>query len=125
MVMGPPLLNVSTNPFLDDVHLETNANNLPNVAETSDSDEKQAPVVKQTEANVEDDLLTICSMAMDRGPCYAAKPRYFYDKEVGECRPFRFGGCDGNRNNFLTMDECVLTCGWVKDAVKTSLVQGQ
>lgn len=47
---------------------------------------------------------------MDVGPCDAAIPRYYYDKNSNKCKLFDFGGCDGNANNFESLKECELKC---------------
>jgi hypothetical protein len=119
--MGAPPQTRSVRPHVVENALETSTS----ITSTTVDEIKSSPEEEETtDANSKEvDLLAICSMPMDRGPCYAAKPRFFYDRESGECRPFRFGGCDGNRNNFLTKEECVLTCGWVKEASKAA-VQG-
>lgn len=37
--------------------------------------------------------------------------KYFYDSYMKKCRPFVYTGCGGNRNNFVTLDECMEECG--------------
>ncbi len=36
--------------------------------------------------------------------------RYGYNQETETCEEFTYGGCKGNRNSFLKMEECVNTC---------------
>ncbi|ETN84537.1 Kunitz/Bovine pancreatic trypsin inhibitor domain protein [Necator americanus] len=36
--------------------------------------------------------------------------RFAFDTESGECRPFTYGGCGGNGNNFATLAECRIKC---------------
>nr|XP_057942424.1 kunitz-type protease inhibitor 1-like [Doryrhamphus excisus] len=57
-----------------------------------------------------------CLVPMKAGPCRAAFPRWRYHADTGECQPFTFGGCKGNRNNFLSKDECVKACAGVTGA---------
>ena len=38
-------------------------------------------------------------------------PRYFYDAKTGHCEPFTYGSLGGNKNNFLTIEDCMKTCG--------------
>lgn len=52
----------------------------------------------------------ICSQLPEAGPCRGRYQRYAYDANQGTCVPFFYGGCRGNRNNFLTADDCVQTC---------------
>jgi hypothetical protein len=44
------------------------------------------------------------------GPCEAAVPAYWHDPATGVCMPFIFGGCDGNANNFPSLEACQMTC---------------
>jgi len=47
------------------------------------------------------------------GDCKTVMIRYFYNAYTGLCERFRYGGCGGNKNNFLTKEECMKTCGQV------------
>uniref|UniRef100_A0A8B9K6G0 BPTI/Kunitz inhibitor domain-containing protein n=1 Tax=Astyanax mexicanus TaxID=7994 RepID=A0A8B9K6G0_ASTMX len=48
---------------------------------------------------------------MDSGtPCGQYVQRWYYDKAVGACSPFWYGGCSGNSNRFKTEFECINTC---------------
>ncbi|KAL5964308.1 Kunitz-type serine protease inhibitor HCRG1 [Taenia solium] len=51
-----------------------------------------------------------CKDPIDPGRGRAAFRRFGYDKDSGECRPFIWGGCDANRNNFETLEECKAKC---------------
>jgi hypothetical protein len=53
----------------------------------------------------------VCKLEADVGDCRAAIPRYFYNHLKGRCEMFSYGGCGGNKNNFLTKEECLTTCG--------------
>ncbi|XP_035683938.1 mucin-5B-like isoform X1 [Branchiostoma floridae] len=52
-----------------------------------------------------------CEQAMDPGPCEAIFPRWYFNSQTGQCEQFIYGGCDGNGNNFVTVEECQDTCG--------------
>ncbi|XP_052903507.1 spondin-1 [Anopheles moucheti] len=52
----------------------------------------------------------ICSQPPEQGICRGRYQRYAYDSIQGTCVPFYYGGCRGNRNNFLTADDCMNTC---------------
>lgn len=51
-----------------------------------------------------------CSQPKKVGPCRAAHPRFFFNRETGVCEVFAFGGCEANANNFRSEAECVATC---------------
>ncbi|OWK03558.1 hypothetical protein Celaphus_00008022, partial [Cervus elaphus hippelaphus] len=45
-----------------------------------------------------------------KGPCKDQMTRYFYNVKTGYCEPFVYGGCEGNKNNFQTLSDCIVTC---------------
>lgn len=47
-----------------------------------------------------------CDMPQDAGPCRGYMVRWFWDKEADRCDRFVYGGCQGNANNFETLEEC-------------------
>ncbi|XP_062816999.1 tissue factor pathway inhibitor isoform X2 [Anolis carolinensis] len=51
-----------------------------------------------------------CNLPVDVGPCNASFPRFYYDAKTKSCKPFNFGGCNGNSNNFGTIEDCILEC---------------
>jgi len=52
----------------------------------------------------------ICQLPMVSGPCDAAIPAWWHDPETGVCVPFTYGGCQGNSNNFSSLEACQMTC---------------
>ncbi|CAD7079844.1 unnamed protein product [Hermetia illucens] len=52
----------------------------------------------------------VCSLPKDVGPCRAGKPRFFYNTATKQCERFMYGGCQGNENNFETIDACKAAC---------------
>ena len=46
-----------------------------------------------------------CDLDPEIGPCYAAIPKFYFDKNEGKCKEFTWGGCDGVVP-FDTMEEC-------------------
>ena len=52
----------------------------------------------------------ICLLPPDAGPCDGICPRFFYNPCTQQCEPFTYGCCEGNANNFLTVEECEATC---------------
>ncbi|NXE45562.1 TFPI1 inhibitor, partial [Casuarius casuarius] len=53
---------------------------------------------------------SICALKADEGPCKAIHMRYYFNLKSRECEIFEYGGCHGNENNFLTLEECQKTC---------------
>uniref|UniRef100_A0A8C2R8W2 BPTI/Kunitz inhibitor domain-containing protein n=1 Tax=Capra hircus TaxID=9925 RepID=A0A8C2R8W2_CAPHI len=51
-----------------------------------------------------------CLQSPYTDPCKALRPRYFYNAETGDCEQFTYGGLGGNKNNFLTLEDCMKTC---------------
>lgn len=57
--------------------------------------------------NVDEDT---CRMPREIGDCKEFTERWYYDSSDEECRAFLFGGCNGNANNFDTLDACRSRC---------------
>ncbi|PSN38664.1 hypothetical protein C0J52_27116 [Blattella germanica] len=55
--------------------------------------------------------MNVCSLPAVRGHCRALLSRWRYDPATGKCSEFKFGGCDGNGNNFRTEQQCMKACG--------------
>ena len=53
----------------------------------------------------------VCSMPVVSGHGRLHVVMYYYSATDGECRPFNYGGCDGNANRFATLDACRRKCG--------------
>ncbi|GBM17501.1 Carboxypeptidase inhibitor SmCI [Araneus ventricosus] len=51
-----------------------------------------------------------CEEDKEVGPCKAAFARFYFNKKTGQCEPFIYGGCEGNSNNFLSLDDCEDVC---------------
>ncbi|XP_069673465.1 papilin isoform X4 [Periplaneta americana] len=56
------------------------------------------------------ETLDICEQSKAEGPCRGNFSRWYYDQELRMCQEFTYGGCHGNRNNFLTETECQHKC---------------
>lgn len=56
------------------------------------------------------DFVSICDMPKDEGPCTEKFVRYYYDSRDRRCRDFMYGGCQGNENNFIEIEECQREC---------------
>lgn len=51
-----------------------------------------------------------CKLPADSGSCSNYTTRYAFDQSTWSCKPFEYGGCGGNENNFLTSAQCQLYC---------------
>ncbi|XP_052817995.1 amyloid-beta precursor protein-like [Mya arenaria] len=51
-----------------------------------------------------------CTLTVVPGPCLAYFPRYYYNMFTDLCQKFIYGGCQGNANNFHTLEECEHLC---------------
>ena len=58
-----------------------------------------------------------CNLPKSVGPCTKSLHRYYYDLVTQTCKPFVFGGCRGNANNFITLQDCNEKC---KPSILTS-----
>nr|XP_022340797.1 U-actitoxin-Avd3l-like [Crassostrea virginica] len=52
-----------------------------------------------------------CVLPPEAGMCRGLCPRFYYDANLRSCRPFNYGCCGGNANNFKTRDLCERVCG--------------
>ena len=66
----------------------------------------------------------VCSLPPDSGPCDAAIPRFYYDPNIGDCAEFTYGGCQGNANNFSTVEACRQACIGSADICALPVVPG-
>ena len=57
------------------------------------------------------DHISVCKLPKDFGTCLTLSIRFYHDTEFGACKKFRYSGCGGNGNNFLSGEACVRTCG--------------
>ncbi len=46
----------------------------------------------------------------EKGTCSESIQRYTYSVTMGKCLTFEYSGCDGNLNNFETIEECESVC---------------
>ncbi|XP_044234117.1 kunitz-type protease inhibitor 2 isoform X2 [Ursus arctos] len=54
-----------------------------------------------------------CRVPKIVGRCRASFPRWWYNVTDGSCQQFVYGGCEGNKNNYLTKEECLEKCAGV------------
>uniref|UniRef100_A0A914HT32 Uncharacterized protein n=1 Tax=Globodera rostochiensis TaxID=31243 RepID=A0A914HT32_GLORO len=70
----------------------------------ADESDKKAD---ESDKKADEDL---CSLPKDRGPCDQYQMRFYFNRELDECKYFFYGGCDGNANNFARVEECEKAC---------------
>uniref|UniRef100_A0A8C6XA42 BPTI/Kunitz inhibitor domain-containing protein n=1 Tax=Naja naja TaxID=35670 RepID=A0A8C6XA42_NAJNA len=46
----------------------------------------------------------ICQLPKAVGWCKALFPRFYFNAATGNCEKFLYGGCGGNKNNFITLE---------------------
>lgn len=51
-----------------------------------------------------------CILPPMKGPCLGNIRRYYYNTETQKCDQFRYGGCQGNENNFFSLHKCEQSC---------------
>nr|XP_009664563.1 PREDICTED: tissue factor pathway inhibitor isoform X3 [Struthio camelus australis] len=66
---------------------------------------------------------SICALKADEGPCKAIHMRYYFNLQSRKCEIFEYGGCHGNENNFLTLEECQKKCVVTEFPVKMMLAK--
>jgi hypothetical protein len=55
-------------------------------------------------------IIDQCTQPVEAGPCEGEFNRFYYDTITGQCRSFIYGGCKKNKNNFVTLKDCLKTC---------------
>ncbi|XP_070377443.1 uncharacterized protein [Dermacentor albipictus] len=58
-----------------------------------------------------------CSLPARTGPCEAYIGRFYYNVNTDTCEDFLYGGCEGNKNNFRTYDQCHAACHPLRGAL--------
>lgn len=52
-----------------------------------------------------------CTLPKDVGACKSKVDRWYFDNISAKCERFSYSGCEGNYNNFKSLDECQRICG--------------
>ncbi|CAI5452314.1 unnamed protein product [Caenorhabditis angaria] len=55
----------------------------------------------------------ICELPRSSGPCTDSISMWYFDKTVGDCLQFTYGGCRGNENRFVTKSQCQQRCSGI------------
>lgn len=66
--------------------------------------------IRRQEQPTDEKDVDVCQLPAVTGPCRALHLRFFFNSDTSQCEKFVYGGCDGNRNNFETVEACENTC---------------
>ena len=59
---------------------------------------------------LEPSVPSLCSLPPSPGPCGSVVPRWYYLPRQRDCIQFPWGGCQGNNNNFVSLEQCRAAC---------------
>ncbi|XP_073921787.1 kunitz-type protease inhibitor 1 isoform X1 [Castor canadensis] len=65
-----------------------------------------------------------CLASSKVGRCRGSFPRWYYDPAEQICKRFIYGGCLGNKNNYLREEECMLACRDVQGGPHVTFPEG-
>uniref|UniRef100_A0A8B9KU78 Collagen, type VII, alpha 1 n=1 Tax=Astyanax mexicanus TaxID=7994 RepID=A0A8B9KU78_ASTMX len=51
-----------------------------------------------------------CALPLDEGDCSRYTLHWYFNSQVGACRPFVYSGCGGNANRYTQKEECEKHC---------------
>ncbi|KAK7171702.1 hypothetical protein R3I93_004108 [Phoxinus phoxinus] len=51
-----------------------------------------------------------CAIPSESGPCRASFRMFYFEASTQSCKPFIYGGCQGNLNRYGSEDECMSAC---------------
>ncbi|XP_041796172.1 kunitz-type protease inhibitor 2 [Chelmon rostratus] len=87
---------------------------------TKDAQDAEGPVESETAAAESvhaqetemsaDDFAERCGAEPQVGPCRAALQHWYYNRKTSSCESFIYGGCKGNKNNYISKESCIATC---------------
>lgn len=88
---------------IDDLATSRNGadSSVPSVPRRQDSDDLASDIFNYEE---------YCTAKAVTGPCRASFPRWYFDVEKNSCDNFIYGGCRGNKNSYLSKEECMHHC---------------
>ncbi|XP_042786009.1 WAP four-disulfide core domain protein 8 [Panthera leo] len=57
-----------------------------------------------------DPLQEPCMLPSEQGNCNSNIMHWYFDNKHHLCKPFTYGGCYGNANNFISKEHCIMAC---------------
>lgn len=51
-----------------------------------------------------------CALPKEMGKCEEKKARWYFTQSDNKCMPFYYTGCDGNKNSFVSLEDCEEQC---------------
>ncbi|XP_016046532.1 tissue factor pathway inhibitor isoform X2 [Erinaceus europaeus] len=66
-----------------------------------------------------------CAFKAETGPCKALLSRFFFNIRTQKCEEFIYGGCEGNQNRFISLEECKKQCTLEKTTEKNPSQKGK
>lgn len=88
----------------------------PRLEVTTRPQPTQSPVTKQKHH---------CLLPYESGRCQERIRRFYFDRSYGICTQFLYTGCDGNENNFETLEDCEELCKDSVDLCDLSPLEGR
>ena len=67
-------------------------------------DQRCQPLLKNVPKNPS------CLLPAVKGHCRARIPMFYFNSQAQRCLSFNYGGCSGNSNRFITLQECEAAC---------------
>eukprot|EP00069_Balaena_mysticetus_P020867 bmy_13261T0 len=86
---------------IDDLSRNGADSSVPSVPRRQDSDDLSSDIFNYEEH---------CTAKAITGPCRASFPRWYFNAEKNSCDNFIYGGCRGNKNSYLSKEECMQRC---------------
>ncbi|XP_030065967.1 tissue factor pathway inhibitor isoform X2 [Microcaecilia unicolor] len=87
-----------------------NANNFLTLEECQEKCVVKDIPLKRRRGKLQQEKPAFCLLEEDPGICRGLFTRYFYNKVSEKCEKFKYGGCLGNENNFMSLEDCQITC---------------
>ncbi|XP_056606993.1 LOW QUALITY PROTEIN: collagen alpha-1(VII) chain [Triplophysa dalaica] len=95
-------------PIVDTVDYDTTFNKSQDDILTGETVSADSLKAERTKRQVKSE--DSCLLPMDEGSCSRYTLRWYFNSEVGACRPFIYSGCGGNANRYLQKEECEQHC---------------